>query len=126
MHPIAEIDELNAELQRRTAEVERSERRFRDIIEHNADAIIVVDSAGIIQFANSVARAMFRRAELIGTPFGFPLVTGETTEVDLLSPGSARVAEMRVVESEWEGAPACIASLRDITERKQAEEHARG
>ena len=53
-----------------------------------------------------IAYRELRRA----TPFGFPLVTGETTEVDLLSPGSARIAEMRVVESEWEGAPACIAS----------------
>jgi signal transduction histidine kinase len=32
---------------------------------------------------------------------------------------------MRVVESEWEGSPARIASLRDITERKQVEEDAR-
>jgi signal transduction histidine kinase len=32
---------------------------------------------------------------------------------------------MRVVESEWEGRAACIASLRDVTERKRAEHDAR-
>ena len=81
----------------------------------------------MIRFANPVARSMFagRREELVGTHFGFPLVSGETTELDLLSGGATRSAEMRVVESEWDGMPARIASLRDITERKQVEENAR-
>ena len=127
MHSLGAIEELTAELQRRSHELERSERRFLDIVEHNADAIIVVDEEGVIRFANPVARSMFagRREELVGTHFGFPLVSGETTELDLLSGGAPRSAEMRVVESEWDGLPARIASLRDITERKQVEENAR-
>jgi signal transduction histidine kinase len=127
MHSLGAVEELTAELERRSRELERSERRFLDIVEHNADAIIVVDEAGVIRFANPVARSMFagRREELVGTHFGFPLVSGETTELDLLSGGAPRSAEMRVVESEWDGAPARIASLRDITERKQVEENAR-
>jgi signal transduction histidine kinase len=32
---------------------------------------------------------------------------------------------MRVVESEWEGKPACLASLRDVTDRRRAEHDAR-
>jgi signal transduction histidine kinase len=127
MHSLGAVEELTAELERRSQELERSERRFLDIVEHNADAIIVVDEAGVIRFANPAARSMFagRREELVGTHFGFPLASGETTELDLLSGGTPRSAEMRVVESEWDGAPARIASLRDITERKQVEENAR-
>jgi signal transduction histidine kinase len=127
MHSLGDIEELTAELDLRTRELERSERRFVDIVEQNADAILVVDEDGVIRFANPVARSMFagRREELVGTHFGFPLVSGETTELDLISGGAPRAVEMRVVESEWEGAPACIASLRDITERKQVEENAR-
>jgi signal transduction histidine kinase len=127
MHSLGAIEELTAELERRTSELERSERRFFDIVEHNADAILVVDEDGVIRFANPVARSMFagRREKLVGTHFGFPLVSGETTELDLISGGAPRSVEMRVVESEWEGAPACIASLRDITERKHVEENAR-
>lgn len=127
MHPLGAIEGLTAELERRAGELQRSERRFLDIVEHTADAIIVVDDDGIIRFANSVAKAMFagRREDLVGTHFGFPLVSGETTELDLLSGGPPRSAEMRVMKSEWDGAPAHIASLRDVTERKQAEEHAR-
>ena len=127
MHSLGAIEELTAELERRTSELERSERRFLDIVEHNADAIIVVDEDGLIRFANPVARSMFAgyRHDLVGTHFGFPLVSGETTEIDLVSDGAPRAAEMRVVRSEWDGAPALIASLRDVTERRHVEENAR-
>ncbi|MFL5538682.1 MAG: ATP-binding protein [Longimicrobiaceae bacterium] len=116
-----------AELERRTRELERSRARFRDVIERNADAILVVDRDGAIRFANRAAAELFGspREALAGTAFGFPVVAGETTELDLLHGGQPRVVEMRVVESEWEGRTAYIASLRDITERKRAEEDAR-
>ena len=102
----------------------RSEARFRDVIERNADAIVVVDDDGVIRFANDVAAAMFGRPRemLVGAPFGFPLAAGETTELDLVRDGEPRIAEMRVVASDWDGEHACIASLRDITERKVAEQ----
>ena len=122
-----ETHRLTHELEARTNALARSEARFRDVIERNADAIVVVDGDGLIRFANTMATKLFggARASLLGSPFGFPLVADETTEVDLLSNGASRVAEMRVVQSEWEGHVAYIASLRDITERKRAEEGAR-
>jgi signal transduction histidine kinase len=117
---------LSKELRQRTRQLERSEARFRDVIERNADAIVVVDGAGTIRFANAAATQLFGKAreELVGTDFGFPVVLGETTEVDLFAGVAPRVAEMRVVRSEWEGSDAFIASLRDVTERKRAEEAA--
>ena len=123
----AQIAAMAAERARLSAELEQSRARFRDVIERNADAIVVVDREGVIRFANAVAAELFRspREDLCGTPFGFPMVAGETTELDLPRPGDARVVEMRVVESEWEGEAACIASLRDVTERRRAEEDAR-
>jgi signal transduction histidine kinase len=116
-----------AELERRTRELDRSRARFRDVIERNADAILVVGREGVIRFANAVAAELFQRPreELVGTPFGFPLVLGETTELDLLRDGRVRVVEMRVVGSGWEGEAASIASLRDITRRRRAEADAR-
>jgi signal transduction histidine kinase len=98
------------------------------VIERNADAIVVVDSAGEIRFVNAAAEALFgkSRDEILLHPFGFPLVSGETTELELPQTGRApRTVEMRVVETEWEEEPACLASLRDVTERKEAEEGAR-
>lgn len=108
-------------------ELAQAEARFRAIIERNVDAIIVIDEDGVVRFANRVAAQLFARdhAALVGTHFGFPMLAGETTELDLPRADGARVVEMRVVESEWEGRPALIASLRDITERKEAEAAAR-
>ncbi len=110
------------------ARLEQSEARFRDVIERNADAIVVVDMGGTVRFANAAAERLFGtpREELIGTDFGFPLVVGETTELDLLRRhGPPLVAEMRVVKSAWAGAPAWIASMRDVTKRAEAEQNAR-
>lgn len=115
------------ELHGRATELEQARTRFRDVIERNADAILVVDRGGEIRFANTMAAHLFGhvRERLIGTPFGFPVVAGETTELDLLGPEGQRVVEMRVAESEWEGRDAYIATLRDVTEQKRAEEAAR-
>lgn len=123
----AALANRNTRLRARDHELEQSRARFRDVIERNADAIVVVDATGTIRFANRVATELLRRRrdELLGTSFGYPLVAGETTELDLYRGGEACVVEMRVVESEWEGEEAYIASLRDITERRSAEESAR-
>lgn len=111
------LREVNAQIAQRDAERER-------IIEGIGDAIVVVDPEGTVRFVNSAAEALFgrRREALLGCPFGFPVVSGETTELDV--PGG-RVAEMRVVDLLWGGRSACLASLRDITDRKEAEDAAR-
>lgn len=119
-----DVATLQAEIRQRTRDLAASEARFRNLITRNADAIVVVDGGGLVRFVNPAAEALFRRpaGELVGGLFGFPLTAGETTEVDVVSPSSeAVVAEMRVVETEWEGERAHLAVLRDISERKRAE-----
>jgi len=106
-------------------ELEATREQLRNLIERNGDAIVVVDSAGVVRFANPAASKLFRRApqDLLGTPLGMPVVAGETTEIDILGQGDEiGVAEMRVVETEWGGVRAQLAVLRDITERKRAEQ----
>ena len=59
----------------------------------------------------------------MGYSFGFPLVAGEVTEIEIVPKNDGiQVAEMRVMETRWQGEKAYIASLRDVTDRKQAEE----
>jgi signal transduction histidine kinase len=122
-----DFETLRQRLHHQAQELARSEGRFRDIIEGNADAIVVVDREGVIRYANKRSMELFgtSREALIGSPFGFPLLADERTELDLAGRGTARIAEMRVVESEWDGEIAFIASLRDVTERKQSELMAR-
>jgi signal transduction histidine kinase len=92
-----------------------------------ADGVVIIGLDGVIRFVNPAAESLFGRAasELEGTSFGFPAVTGETAEIHVVRPGGVSVAaELRVVEMNWEDAPALLVSLRDITDRKRAEERA--
>ena len=101
---------------------------LRAIIERLPDGIVIVDRQGSIRFANPAAERLFaRRAEdLLGTSFGFPCVVGETTEIDIVQRGGSGVvyAELRVVDTEWEDEEVQLVSLRDITDRKEAQERA--
>lgn len=105
--------------------LKKSQEQFRKIIMHNADAIIVVNHEGIVCFANPMAESLFkhRHAELVGSPFGIPVITAKTAEIEVPQhDGSLRIIEMQAVEIEWERLPAFLASLRDITARKQIEQ----
>ncbi|NJN66897.1 MAG: GAF domain-containing protein [Chloroflexaceae bacterium] len=118
------VQERTAELSRANQELQAKEARFRTIIERNADGMIIVDSLGVMRFVNPAAEHLFGRCaeELLGESFGFPVVAGETTELDVIrQDGKPGMVEMRVVEIEWEGCRASLATFRDITERAYAE-----
>jgi len=101
---------------------------LRAIIERLPDGIVIVDRNGKIRFANPAAERLFDRTadELVGTDFGFPVFVGETTEIDIVQRrgGGVVYAELRVVETEWDDDQVQLVSLRDITDRKQAQERA--
>jgi diguanylate cyclase (GGDEF)-like protein/PAS domain S-box-containing protein len=116
--------DLKKLIQQQTLELRASEARFHNIVSISTDGIVIVDGSGMILFVNPAAESLFGRTakELLGEPFGFPIVAGETTELDIANrEGKRTIAEMRVAGTEWEGKPAYLATLRDITVRKQAE-----
>lgn len=101
------------------------ETNFSRLVEMSIDGIVVIDESGKVQFANPAAEAIFGKTseELLDNPFGLPLVAGENTEIEILRDNKERVTvEMRVRNFSWDGKGEFLASLRDITERKQAEE----
>ena len=120
--------------ERRTAERRAPTRRssqsvLRQIVDNLADGIIIVGGDGCIRFANPAAERLFGRSaeELVGHEFGYPLASHEAADIEIVARGSANVlvAELRVVESLWDDEPATLVSLRDVTDRKQAEERER-
>lgn len=117
--------DLEAELSRARARIVATEAQLRTIIEMNADGIIIVDQEGLIRFANPAAAALFSSIPeaLVGQPFGFPLVEGDLTEIDIVQRKERpAVTEMRAVKIDWEGEDAYLASLRDVTAKRRAEE----
>ncbi len=112
---------------RRQTEIMRDgeENYFRNALDSNADGIVIINNDGTVLYINPAAEYLFGRneKELIGSQFGFPLVTGKKAEVNILhKSGLNIVVEMRLVQIEWLGDSAYMASLRDITEHKKNEE----
>ena len=129
------VEERNVELskanelltKRKQAEevLQASEANLRKVIVTSPDGIVVVDRDGTVQFVNPAAESLFgcKAEELLGELFGLPLVKDEVMEVDIVNHGGGPgIAEMRVVETEWNGKKANLILLQDITERKLAEE----
>ena len=105
----------------------RPQTSLRTIVERMVDGIVVATLEGVIRFANPAAEQLFGRSshELVGTQIGFPAVAGERAEIEVVRAGGTPVAaELRSVDIDWEGEPARLVMLRDITHRKRAEEHA--
>jgi len=116
---------LQRELEQHTQEIYNIQANLLKILDKNADAIIVVSEDRHILFTNPAAESLLGHKEevLIYTTFDFPLDGDKTSEIEIKRRGKEKiVAEMSVVEINWEGKPAYLASLRNITERKKAEE----
>lgn len=127
-----------------------AERRFRELIENAPDAILQVDSQGIIMIANRTAELMFgySRAELIGS--NVDLLVPEASrsrhaqyrksfsEAGVSRPmglglnlcalrkdGSEFPVEISLSPSETESGACVTAVVRDVTDRKRAEQQIR-
>jgi PAS domain S-box-containing protein len=106
--------------------LERSRADFHDIVEKNADGILVLDAhTHGVQYANQTAGAFLERPvrQLTGQPFDLPIPADHSMEIDILRPGIGErgIAEMRMVPTAWENRPARLVTLNDITPRKQLE-----
>ena len=99
-----------------------SEVNFRNMIYNNADGILILDENSIVKFMNPAAESIFgtKARHFVGQTFEHLIIPGKPTELDIIiGDGKSVVAEMRVMETEWEGKKAYLASLRDITDRKR-------
>ena len=119
-----ERHQLIMQLEKRKNQVRESEQRFRRIIEKNADGIVILDHEGQVKFINPAGENILGKADkqLSDQLFGQGLVPGESVELHVVwKEKETRFVEIRGKEMTWEGNPAYLASIRDITERKQLE-----
>lgn len=99
--------------------------QLEDLINKNADGMVVVDSEGLVRQINPTAEKILgvKADQLVGKQFDFPVFPDQVTELKFPTPdGQEKIAEMRTTEIEWQGKSACLASIRDITELKRLEQ----
>jgi signal transduction histidine kinase len=114
---------LITELQQKTEALKTSEAYRRNIIDNNADGIVIVGRDNTVKFVNPAAERILDRTQedLIGQPLGVPNSTKNTSRFDVFKQnGETAVVETRFTEIEWQGEPARQVSLRDITDHVEA------
>ncbi len=97
-------------------------------VAHNVDATLVLDRQGNILLANQVAEQLFgqSRDRLERTQLGVPIVTNESVELNIVRKDDELItAELRANSVQYQGKTAYLATLRDITDRKQIENRLR-
>jgi two-component system cell cycle response regulator len=121
---VADVVTDITELKEMHQAVRESRESFKAIVEKSNEAILVTDEEGNIRFCNTMAEQIFGRtaAQLLGSPFGLPLVEGESAEIQIIRQDSRRgMGEMRISSTRWDETPALLISIRDITERHRME-----
>lgn len=119
-----------------------SEERFRQMTEKSADGMIVVDTTGMVCFANPAVESIFEKdaSTITGNKFDFHTLlrhdllgdnsvdnlslkyitllakTGKATELEVsLDNDTTKLVEMRATEMDWESKQAYLVVFHDIT-----------
>jgi PAS domain S-box-containing protein len=130
------FNEMAGRLEQRQTALEASEARFRAVVETAADGIITINARGVIESVNPEAERLFgyRHDEMVGQnvdtlmppQHGQALVAGIGREVTgRRKDGSVFPLFLSVGEFELDSEHYFTGILRDISERKSAEEHQR-
>jgi signal transduction histidine kinase len=112
--------QLEAALERANEELRVSRRSFASIVERTTEGILVTDSQGNVYYANPAAERLLGLAPGEPGRVDFPIAADAVREIEIPLESSGRgKAEIRVDATDWEGKPAYLISVRDITERKR-------
>ena len=96
--------------------------RLRAAVDAASEPMLVVDATGVVRHANAAAARVFGRElhQLPGMQIGLPAGAGGVAELDIVRPsGEAAIAELRVLPVGFEGAPATLLLVRDVTRARR-------
>ena len=123
--------EMADEQLRKNHELVEQEKRLQSFIltlTSFVDALVLVDERHKILFINPAAETIIagaRNPETVRSVFASAEQAGpEETDVETRD-GNSLFLEIRAMQTEWRGKKARLVAIRDITERKKAEEEAR-
>ena len=117
-----EMANMQRELTIANQALQVQEKRFRDLVIFNPDAQVVLDDSGRILFCNPAAEQILNLDGKTSIGSVFALEMRGEREFCLKSTGRRTCLEIRHTDVSWEGRPATLFSLRDISERKQMEQ----
>ena len=94
-----------------------------DVLRQSGGGLLVVSPSGAIRSANEEAARLLGRpaSELVGQPFGLPLLQGDRAEIEVVRSGELRLLELRSALLEWHQEPAVLVWLSDVTDEREAE-----
>jgi len=140
---ISDRVQAEEEKERLLIRLSASEKQYRTLVESSNDAIIVIQDAKLVFFNKKLEELLgYNRSDLLNQPFA-PLVHPDDVQLvtdnhyhrmsgayvpstyefrGISKNGDVIHAEINVVNTEWEGGPASLVFLRDITDRKKMEE----
>ncbi|MDD8011121.1 MAG: ATP-binding protein [Acidobacteriota bacterium] len=143
---LSEIQSRDAERERMIAALRESEEKYRTLVENAEDAIVIIQDERFVYVNPSLgAMARGQAGEFLGRPFLDVIpeeererltryyrdrMAGRETptmyETALMNAGGGRIpAEVTAARISYQGRPADLVIVRDISERKKAEEEIR-
>jgi hypothetical protein len=99
--------------------------RLSAVLREDEDGSIVVGQRGDVRFLSPAAEALLGTTvrDVVREVLALPVVAGEVVEIDLdRGAGDRRIAQIRIVETRWNGEPARLAMVRDVTAMRSGEE----
>jgi len=116
-----DLANMQREFARQNAHLTLSEKQFRDLVTVSPNAQIVLSPEGKILFRNPIAELLTpsfqQHLESLPSQEAFTA----TEEIKLHTNGEDAFFDMRIAYIEWEGNPAKLISLQDISKRKEIE-----
>ena len=117
------------DLMQAEAALEQSRKSFANVVESSADGIVLLDLEGRILYGNRASAIILGRQseQLRGIQLGKPHSITDPFETEILRPSAERrIVDMRASHTDWEGSPAYLVLMRDVTDLQERElEHQR-